>query len=123
MMTLTHDDALRADVSAIRANMIDNPDNHFWDRNTMRFFGDKVSSFTCMTLLNVRYMYRKPSAWVSVFGERKKADKAHFNVWEVVVTSDGLHYDLLPVSKVTQDHIYERVRECAGKEHEGAATN
>jgi len=79
-------------------------DSHFFDRKTMKFFGDKMTSFGIKTINGKRYMYRKPSAKVNVFGTWKTAGFDFFNVWEIVPKSD--HVILEIVSDETKGFIY-----------------
>jgi hypothetical protein len=79
-------------------------DSYFFSRNTMKFFGDKMSSFGVRTINSKRYLYRKPSARVNVFGTWKTAGKMFFNCWEIVPKQD--HVDLQPVSDEIKDAVY-----------------
>ena len=70
-------------------------DNYFFERGTMRFFGDKMSSFGVRTIDGIRVMYRKPSARVNVFGTWKQTGRDFFNAWEIVPKQDHLDLNLL----------------------------
>ena len=70
-------------------------DSHFFDRKTMKFFGDKMTSFGIKTINGGRYMYRKPSAKVNVFGTWKTAGFDFFNVWELLPMLDHLELKVL----------------------------
>ena len=82
-------------------------DNHFFDRSTMRFFGDKVTSFGVRTVNGKRYMYRKPSAQVNVFGKWKTAGREFFNAWEIVPKHD--HVELRHVDKSEKEEVYQSI--------------
>lgn len=62
---------------------------HFFSRGTMRFFGDRMSSYGVRTVDGQRYMYRKPSAMVNVFGKWKRVGRDFFNAWRVTDNGDG----------------------------------
>ncbi len=81
-----------------------NDSSYFFERKTMKFFGDKMSSFGVRTLNGKRYLYRKPSARVNVFGTWKTAGKMFFGCWEIVPKRD--HVDLQPVSDEIKDAVY-----------------
>jgi hypothetical protein len=82
-------------------------DSHFFDRKTMKFFGDKMSSFGIRTINGKRYMYRKPSAKVNVFGTWKTAGFDFFNAWEIVPKID--HLELKIVSTKEKETIYNNI--------------
>ena len=84
--------ALKWTPADIKANY--NPEGHFFDRATMRFFGDKMSSFGVFKWRGKRYLYRKPQAMIDVFGEWKRAGRGSAHVWQVVIDPDTLHCDL-----------------------------
>ena len=81
-----------------------NDSSYFFTRKTMKFFGDKMTSFGVRTINGKRYLYRKPSARVNVFGTWKTAGKDFFGCWEIVPKID--HVDLSPVSDDTKDVVY-----------------
>ena len=61
----------------------ENHTGHFFDRETMKFFGDKMGSFRVAQHYGVTYVYRHPDAMVSIFGKVQRAGMEHFTVWEV----------------------------------------
>jgi hypothetical protein len=77
---------------------------HFFDRDTMRFFGDTMRSFGVCTIDGSRYLYRKPSAIVNVFGTRKRAGRDYFNAW--LVTDD---FDLDYCDNETIQRVYNAI--------------
>jgi len=80
----------------------------FFDRKTMRFFGDTMRSFGIRHLDGKTYIYRKPVAYVNApFSGRVKAEKNFFGCWEVVCNSDGV--DISAVSQETKERIYTLV--------------
>ena len=50
-------------------------ERHFFDDDTMRWFGDTMSSFSVVELDNQFYMFRKPTATVNVFGKTYSVSK------------------------------------------------
>ena len=60
-------------------------ESHFFDRGTMRFFGDTMASFAVRRIDGRVIMYRKPSARVNVFGKVQVAGRTFFNCYEVVI--------------------------------------
>lgn len=84
-----------------------NSESHFFDRTTMRFFGDKMTSFGVRTVNGKRYMYRKPSARVNVFGAWKTTGKQYFSAWEIVPHGD--HVRLQSQSKDVEMQVYEAI--------------
>lgn len=62
---------------------------HFFSRETMRFFGDRMSSYGTRTIDGQLYMYRKPSAMVNVFGRWTRAGFEFFGAWRVSENKDG----------------------------------
>ena len=85
---------------------------HFFDRSTMKFFGDKMTSFGVSRIGGVVYLYRKSSAFVNCFGtwRRVAEDIQSFgNVWRL----DPVTYDLdcVPKSEIGIFHkIYGVMR-------------
>ena len=57
---------------------------HFFDRATMRWFGDTMRSFGTTTIDGAVFLYRKRNASVNVFGEWKTAGipGEFFNAWK-----------------------------------------
>lgn len=81
---------------------------HFFDDDTMRFFGDTMDSYACCIGPDgSHYMYRKPSATVNVFGRSTKAGRQFFNCWLIVRKDDGI--DLDHCDDATTSMIYEEV--------------
>ena len=82
-------------------------DSYFFSRSTMRFFGDKITSFGVRTVNGKRYLYRKPSARVNVFGTWKIAGREFFIAWEIVPKHD--HVELVKCDDETKDLIYSTI--------------
>jgi hypothetical protein len=81
--------------------------DYFFNRKTMKFFGDKMTSFGVRTINGKRIMYRKPTARVNVFGTWKTAGRDFFNAWELIPKND--HIDLQSVSDEEKKSIYLQV--------------
>jgi len=92
----------------VRTVYNDGESGHFFDADTMKFFGDTMNSFELITVDNELYMYRKPRARVNVFGERKTANEEHFNAWLVVTENGKLNLD--SVSEATREYLYSLVQ-------------
>tara|TARA_R110000824_G_scaffold347713_1_gene534455 strand:- start:277 stop:576 length:300 start_codon:yes stop_codon:yes gene_type:complete len=75
----------------IRHNYLANDCGHFFDRATMKWFGDTMRSYAVIVIDGTVYLYRKPSATVNVFGTRKTAGRQFFNCWEVEDNGDLSH--------------------------------
>ncbi len=75
--------------SAYYANSDGN--RHFFDRNTMKWFGDRMSSFGTRRINGAIYLYRKPNSIVNVFGKRTRAGREFFNAWYFDQTTGDLH--------------------------------
>lgn len=72
---------------------------YFFSRQTMRFFGDKMTSFGIRTFSGKRILYRKPTAFVNTpFSGVQRAGKDFFSCWEVVVKSPET-VDIIPTSE------------------------
>ncbi len=95
----------------VRTVYNDGESGHFFDEDTMEFFGDTMNSFELITVDNELYMYRKPWAKVNVFGKRKTVNEEYFNAWLVVTENDKL--DLDSVSEATRKYLYSRVQEAS----------
>ena len=54
---------------------------HFFDRATMRWFGDTMRSFGTTTIDGSVFLYRKRNASVNVFGTWRPAGREFFNAW------------------------------------------
>ena len=100
-------DTLKNIKSASDVKYALNSDSHFFDRNTMRFFGDKMTSFGIRTIDGMRVMYRKPSAMVNVFGTWKRTGKDYFSAWQLVPHGD--HIEISPLTKEQQSAIYSQL--------------
>ena len=70
-------------------------DSHFFERKTMKFFGDKMTSFGVRTVNGKRVLYRKPSAMVNVFGTWKVCGRTYFRAWEIMPKYDHVELSLL----------------------------
>jgi len=68
----------------IKRNYNANNCGHFFDRDSMKWFGDTMRSFAVIVIDDVTYLYRKPTATVNVFGTRKTAGRQFFNCYEVM---------------------------------------
>jgi len=79
-------------------------DSYFFSRDTMKFFGDKMSSFGVRTINGKRYLYRKPNAYVNVFGTWKQAGRDFFGAWELIPKHD--HLELKVLSSEEKHEIY-----------------
>jgi len=90
---LTYDHVLKMSPSDIRAHY--RPDGYFFRPGTMRFFGDKMSHFGVKTIDGERFLYRKPSAIVNVFGHRRRAGEELSTHWKVIITPCGQYVDLV----------------------------
>tara|TARA_R110000803_G_scaffold32357_4_gene71383 strand:- start:673 stop:1248 length:576 start_codon:yes stop_codon:yes gene_type:complete len=77
---------------------------HFFDSDTMAFFGDRMTSFDVVTVDGQLYMYRKPTATVSVFGYRKITGCKFFGCW--LVTDK---YDLDNCDAETKQAVYDAI--------------
>lgn len=82
-------------------------DSPFFSRFAMKFFGDKITSFGVRTVDGKRYLYRKPSAQVNVFGTWKRAGREHFNAWEIIPKHD--HVELINCDESTKEMIYQTI--------------
>jgi hypothetical protein len=72
----------------IRHNYLSNDNGHFFDRDTMKWFGDTMRSFAVIVIDGTTFMYRKPSATVNVFGTRRPVGRQFFKCWEVMPNGD-----------------------------------
>jgi len=79
---------------------------YFFSRNTMKFFGDKMSSFGVRTYNGKRILYRKPTAYVKTpFSGIQRAGKSFFGCWEVTVKSES-EVNIMPVSEDLKNLFY-----------------
>lgn len=83
-------------------------DSYFFSRQNMKFSGDKMTSFGIKTINGKRYLYRKPTAKVNVFGTWKTTGKDFFNAWEIVPKID--HLVLSIVSDEEKETIYNSLK-------------
>jgi hypothetical protein len=90
-----------------RAYEADHADGHFFDRGTMRWFGDRMSSFGTRNIDGVRYLYRKPTAHVNVFGKWQIAGRTFFTAWRFTIDSD-LNYCSEEETQKVWDHVAAR---------------
>ena len=85
-----------------------NPDaGHFFDRNTIKFFGDTMHSYAVTAMGDAQYMYRKRTASVNVFGKTKTVGRDYFGCWKVV--EEGGRLDLDSCSKETTDTVFNHL--------------
>ena len=91
--------------SAVKYGLKD--DSYFFSRKTMRFFGDTMRSFGLRMIDGKLYLYRKPSAYVNVFGKIYTAGRTYFGAWEVIPKHD--HLDIMPVSDEIKELVYSKV--------------
>lgn len=82
-------------------------DSYFFSRKTMKFFGDNMTSFGIKTIDGMRIMYRKPSAWVNVFGTRKQAGRDFFGAWQIIPKND--HLDIQPLTEKQKESVYNQI--------------
>ena len=102
-MKLTKESILKMSVSDIKYYN----KGYFFSRSTMKFFGDKMSSFGVRTYNGMRILYRKPTAYVNTpFSGRQKAGKNFFICWEVVLKNES-EVGLMPVSDDFKNLFYD----------------
>jgi len=81
---------------------------HFFERSTMRFFGDTMRSYGITRLDGSLYLYRKATAIVNVFGRSTEAGREFFGAWRL----DPKTYDLDGANRETKErlwrHLYQR---------------
>jgi hypothetical protein len=87
-------------------------DGYFFNRSTMRFFGDKLSSFGVRSFNGERYMYRKPTAIVNVMGRYTRAGWQFFSAWKVVPL-DAENVDLLPTTQDEENALKDHLMKIA----------
>ena len=101
-MEITNESILKMSVSNIKCYS----KGYFFSRDTMKFFGDKMSSFGVRTYNGRRILYRKPTAYVKTpFSGIQKAGKTFFSCWEVIVKSES-EVDIIPVTGEFKDLFY-----------------
>ena len=81
---------------------------YFFSRATMRFFGDRMSSYGTRTVDGQLYMYRKPGATVNVFGRATVAGRQFFNAWRVTKNENGT-VTLKRVRGDEEDRVYAAI--------------
>lgn len=79
-------------------------DGYFFNRSTMRFFGDNMRSFGVRSMDGERYMYRKPTAMVNVMGSWTRAGWRFFSAWKVVPV-DSENVDLVPTTSEEEEAL------------------
>lgn len=77
----------------------------FFSRSTMRFFGDKMTSFGVRTFDGKRVLYRKPNAMVNVFGTWKRAGREFASCWIIERVSDEA-VDITPVNSEFKERFF-----------------
>lgn len=80
---------------------------HFFDRDTMRFFGDTMRSFGCTEIDGQPYMYRKRTATVNVFGRYQQAGRDFFNAWKI--TEEKGRVDLACCGTEETEAVYQHL--------------
>ena len=101
-MEITNQSVLKMSVSDIKYYN----KGYFFSRDTMKFFGDKMSSFGVRTFDGKRILYRKPTAYVQTpFSGVQKAGRGFFNCWEVTVKSET-EIDLMIITGDFKDLFY-----------------
>lgn len=94
-MKVTEQTVLKMTVSQIKSHN----EGYFFSRNTMKFFGDKMTSFGVKTFEGKRVLYRKPSAMVNTpFSGWRKAGKEFMGVWIIQPKNESL-VDIMPTSE------------------------
>ena len=102
IMVITNQSVLKMSVSDIKYYS----KGYFFSRDTMKFFGDKMSSFGVRTFDGKRILYRKPTAYVQTpFSGVQKAGRAFFNCWEVTVKNE-MEVNLMLVTDDFKDLFY-----------------
>ncbi len=101
-MNITSESVLKMSVSDIKYHN----EGHFFSRSTMKFFGDKMSSFGVRTYQGKRILYRKPTAYVRTpFSGVQQAGKTFFSCWEVKPKTESA-VDISPVSDDFKNLFY-----------------
>lgn len=91
--------------AAVRQAYNLNPDaGHFFDRATMRWFGDTMKSFGCTQVDGVDYMYRRRTAEVNVFGKWQTAGREFFGCYSI--TEKNGRVDVSSVDDDTREKVY-----------------
>jgi hypothetical protein len=103
---LDRETILNMTPSQIRAHYRE--DGHFFDRKTLRFFGDTMKSFAAITHNGERYLYRRPDATVTIAGKQRQAGRDHFIARHVVAHGED-EIDLKPVSEELKAALYSAV--------------
>ena len=91
-----------------------NRNGHFFDHDTMEFFGDTMDSYGVTTIdmwdedlamdVPATIMYRKPSAMVSVFGKKHRTGRDYFGAW--IVTAE---FHLGTTSEEIKDLVFNKI--------------
>lgn len=89
---------------------------HFFDEDTMRFFGDTMDSYGVTSLNGQTFMYRKRDATVNVFGRVQRAGREFFGCWQILFNETPHPVSSLDLKSCDDDtkervynHLYERV--------------
>lgn len=101
-MIINNQTVLKMSVSDIKHHN----EGYFFSRSTMRFFGDKMTSFGVRTFEGKRILYRKPTAYVKTpFSGIQQAGKTFFSCWEVKPKNEET-VDISPVSDEFKNRFY-----------------
>ncbi len=79
---------------------------HFFDRGTMKWFGDRMSSFGTRRIGGAIYLYRKANSRVNVFGKWQTAGRQFFNAWYFDQQTGDLHNCNAELTETIFKHIY-----------------
>lgn len=88
-------------------DIIKKHNGHFFSKDTMRFFGDRITSFTTVDYDGDTYLCRRPTATVNVFGSKKRCGRTYFNAWRFNPKSG----DLVPVSDDIKEECWSLVNQ------------
>ena len=111
-------------LDPIMVREVYNPHGHFFARKTMKFFGDCMASFRCVTLPDpdtcesTRYMFRRIGATVNVLGRTKRVTLDDYSgSWIVIPEIDSRgylsgHYELSSTSEAVHRYVYDN---CDGR--------
>jgi len=101
-------------VHQIRNEYRSRNNGHFFDHDTMEFFGDTIESFgvTAMDMWDddlamdvpATIMYRKPDAWVSVFGKKHRTGRDYFGAWGVTA-----EFELAMLDEEIKDLVFDKI--------------
>ena len=88
----------------IRTRYIEKNHGHFFDKESMAFFGDTMQSYKTATVDGQHYMHSNPLKTVSVFGRVVISGQKYFRAW--LVDADG---DLSSCNNEVKNEIYGKV--------------